>query len=113
LFWLYACVPDLVGEPMDQWANPNSKTQAWMRHYVREVVTRYRDNPTHLGLGARQRILASCQPAERQRPPPQSASLSLGTPDARSARDDLTYEMVGEAFTAFATAVRKDTIRTA
>ena len=28
LFWYYACVPDLVGEPMDQWANPNSKTQA-------------------------------------------------------------------------------------
>ena len=31
LFWFFACVPDLVGEPMDQWANPQSKTQAWMR----------------------------------------------------------------------------------
>ena len=34
LFWFYSCVPDLVGEPMDQWANPQSKTQAWMRQYV-------------------------------------------------------------------------------
>ena len=46
LFWFYSCVPDLVGEPMDQWANPKSKTQAWMREYVRETVTRYRNNPT-------------------------------------------------------------------
>ena len=28
-----------------EWANPRSKTQAFMRDYVREVVTRYRDNP--------------------------------------------------------------------
>ena len=45
LFWLPACVPDLVGEPLDQWANPQSKTIAWMRNYVREVVTRYKDSP--------------------------------------------------------------------
>jgi hypothetical protein len=45
LFWYYACVPDLVGEPMDQWANPRSKTRAWMRDYVREVAARYRDDP--------------------------------------------------------------------
>ena len=45
LFWLYSCVPDLVGESMDQWANPESKTQAGMREYVREFVTRYRNEP--------------------------------------------------------------------
>jgi hypothetical protein len=28
LFWLYSCFPDLVGEAMDQWGNPQSKTHA-------------------------------------------------------------------------------------
>ncbi len=45
LFWSYFMVPDIVGEPMDQWANLQSKTQAFMREYVREVVSRYRNNP--------------------------------------------------------------------
>jgi unsaturated rhamnogalacturonyl hydrolase len=106
LFWYYACVPDLVGEPMDQWANPNSKTQAWMRHYVREVVTRYRDNPTIWAweLGNEFSLHANLLNAKDHRP---KVHHSLGTPDARSERDDLTYEMVGKAFSAFATAVRK------
>ncbi len=38
-------MPDLVGEPMDQWGNPESKVHEWMREYVREVVTRYRYSP--------------------------------------------------------------------
>jgi len=40
LFWLPAAVPDLVGEPLDQWANPESKTRAYMRDYVRDIVAR-------------------------------------------------------------------------
>jgi hypothetical protein len=31
LFWHTSCVPDLVGEPVGEWANPKSKTCAWMR----------------------------------------------------------------------------------
>ena len=105
LFWNYACVPDLVGEPMDQWANPNSKTQAWMRNYVREVVTRYRDNPAIWAweLGNEFSLYANLPNAKDHRP---KVHHSLGTPDARSERDDLTYEMVGKTFTSFATAVR-------
>jgi hypothetical protein len=49
LFWFDSMVPDIVGEPVDQWANPRSKTQSFMREYVREVVTRYRDNPAIWG----------------------------------------------------------------
>ena len=105
LFWYYACVPDLVGEPMDQWANRQSKTQAWMRNYVREVVTRYRDNPTIWAweLGNEFSLRANLPNAKDHRP---KVHHSLGTPDTRSARDDLTYDMVGKAFSAFATAVR-------
>lgn len=45
LFWYYACVPDLVGEPINKWGDPDSKTHAFMRRYVADVVTRYKDSP--------------------------------------------------------------------
>ncbi|MGD0774401.1 MAG: cellulase family glycosylhydrolase [Candidatus Solibacter sp.] len=44
MFWSKVCVPDLVGEPGDQWGNPDSKTQAFIRQYVHEVVGRYRES---------------------------------------------------------------------
>jgi hypothetical protein len=70
------------------------------------VVTRYRDNPTIWAweLGNEFSLHGDLPNAERGRP---KTHRSLGTPDSRSARDDLTYEMIGKAFTAFATAVRK------
>ncbi len=49
LFWYMPMVPDLVGEPCDQWSNPQSKTHEFMRTYVREVVTRYRNSPAIWG----------------------------------------------------------------
>jgi hypothetical protein len=39
LFWYYACVPDLVGEPMDQWGNPESKVHAWMSAVTSKCTT--------------------------------------------------------------------------
>jgi len=45
LFWHSPTVPDLVGEPRDQWGNPQSKTMEFMRNYVHEVVVRYKDSP--------------------------------------------------------------------
>ncbi|MDD5140851.1 MAG: cellulase family glycosylhydrolase [Verrucomicrobiales bacterium] len=45
LFWQNMCVPDMMGEHMDQWGNPDSKTIAFMRQYTHEVVSRYRNSP--------------------------------------------------------------------
>lgn len=106
LFWLFSCVPDLVGEPMDQWANPQSRTQAWMREYVRQVVTRYRDDPAIWAweLGNEYSLQANLPNAKQHRP---AVHPSLGTPETRSARDDLTFDMVRAAFSAFAGEVRK------
>jgi hypothetical protein len=106
LFWLHASVPDLVGEPMDQWANPQSKTHAWMRGYVREVVTRYRDSPAILAweLGNEYSLSASLPNAKEHRP---KAHESLGTPATRSDHDDLTFAMLHVAFTEFGKAVRE------
>ena len=106
LFWFYSCVPDLVDEPMDQWANPKSKTQAWMREYVREVVTRYRDHPTIWAweFGNEYSLPANLPNAKEHRP---AVHPSLGTAAKRSERDDLTFDMMRAAFAAFATEVRK------
>jgi predicted GH43/DUF377 family glycosyl hydrolase len=106
LFWYHACVPDLVGEPMDQWANPAGKTQAFMRQYVREVVTRYRDNPAIWAweFGNEYLLSASLPNAREHRPP---IHPSLGTATNRSERDDLSFAMVRDAYTAFAREVRQ------
>ncbi|MDB6070390.1 MAG: hypothetical protein JWL81_1561 [Verrucomicrobiales bacterium] len=106
LFWHHACVPDLVGESMDQWAEPGSKTRALMNRYIREVVTRYRDNPVIEAweFGNEFSLQASLPNAAEHRPPIQTA---LGTPATRSEKDDLTYAMVRTAFTAFATEIRR------
>lgn len=106
LLWYYACVPDLVGEPMDAWADPNSKTQAWMRQYVREVVTRYRGSRAIWAweFGNEYSLAASLPNAKNHRP---KVGAVLGTPPERSERDELTFKMVRTAFQAFAAEVRK------
>lgn len=106
LFWYFACAPDLVGEPMDQWANPKSKTIAWMQEYVREVVTRYRDNPTIWAweLGNEFSLQAQLPNAKEHRP---GVHPTLGTATSRSDRDDLSYAMVRMAFVEFGKAVKQ------
>ena len=49
LFWESYAVPDLVGEPRDQWGNSQSKTRQFMRTYIREVVSRYVNSPAIWG----------------------------------------------------------------
>jgi hypothetical protein len=106
LFWYNACIPDLVGEPMNQWGNPQSKTIAWMREYVREVVTRYRDSPTILAweLGNEYSLVANLPNAKDHRP---WTHTTLGQPATRSEQDDMTFTMVRVAFTEFGKAVRE------
>ncbi len=106
LFWYYSCIPDLVGESMDQWANPKSKTQAWMREYVREVITRYCNSSSIWAweFGNEYSLQADLPNAREHRPPIHS---TLGTASTRGERDDVTSSMVRAAFTAFADEVRK------
>jgi len=106
LFWNMHTVPDLVGEPCDQWGNPDSKTHAFMREYVREVVTRYLDSPAIAGweFGNEYNLAADLPNAAEHRPP---IIPVLGTPATRSERDELTHEMVRTAVREFAREVRK------
>jgi hypothetical protein len=106
LFWTPATVPDLVGEPLDQWGNTESKTQEYMRRYVHDVVTRYRNSPAIWGweFGNEYNLAADLPSAAENRP---AIVPNMGTPTTRSSRDDLTYAFIRTAFIAFAQEVRK------
>jgi len=49
LFWHTPTFPDLNGEHQDQYANPDSKTIAFIKTYTREIVERYKDSPAIWG----------------------------------------------------------------
>lgn len=106
LFWTVGTVPDLVHESIDQWGNPQSKTQEWMRSYVREVVTRYRQSSAIWAweFGNEYGLVENLPNAAQHR---EAVHPQLGTAATRTERDDLTVEMVRTAFAAFATEVRK------
>jgi hypothetical protein len=106
LFWHWSTVPDLAGEPMDQWGNPDSKTIAWMRNYTREIVTRYNHSPAIWGweFGNEYNLPVDLPNAAQHRP---ATWPVLGTPATRSERDDLKLPMLQTALREFAREVRR------
>jgi len=106
LFWNEATVPDLVGEPVRAWADPASRTRAYMRDYVRDVVRRYRNSPAIWGweFGNEFNLSADLPNAAEHRP---QVVPALGTPASRSAKDEVTYADIRAAFAAFAREVRR------
>ena len=106
LFWNVATVPDLVGEPVSAWGDPRSKTQAYMRAYVKDLVTRCRRSPALWGweFGNEFNLGADLPNAAEHRPP---IVPGLGTPARRSEKDEWSYETIRTAFAAFARTVRR------
>ena len=105
LFWYNACVPDLVGEPLNQWGNPDSKTIAFLRTYTSDVVGRYLDSPAIWAweLGNEYSLAVDLPNAAEQRP---WIVPDRGTPDSRSGDDDLRHDMMMVALREFGAAVR-------
>lgn len=106
LFWANFSVPDLVGEPRNQWGNPNSKTIAFMRRYTRDIVSRYNNSPAIWAWEfGNEYNLEVTRPwaAPEVRPP---IVPELGTPSKRGPADDLTFDMIITAFREFAQVVR-------
>jgi len=105
-FWHAGAVPDLVGEPLDQWGNPRSKTHKFMRQYTREIVTRYKNSAAIWGweFGNEYNLGADLPNASEHRA---HVEPELGTAKSRSERDDLTHDMIRAAFAEFAKEVRK------
>lgn len=106
LFWNMATVPDLVGEPLDQFGNPDSKTIAFIRSYTAEVVRRYQNSPAIWAweFGNEYNLALDLPNAREQRPPvwPQ-----LGTPRERTARDELKFAQLRTAFGEFGRTIRQ------
>ncbi len=105
LFWYDACVPDLVGEPRNQWGNPDSKTIAFMRTYTTDIVARYLDSPAIWAweLGNEYNLAVDLPNAATHRP---WTVPDRGTPDSRSEADDLRHDMLMAALREFGAAVR-------
>jgi hypothetical protein len=106
LFWHVSTVPDLMGEPCSRWGETGSRTMAFMREYTREVVTRYAQSPAIWGweFGNEYNLAADLPNAAEHRP---AVVPDLGTPDARSAEDDLTHTAFRVALREFALEVRR------
>ena len=105
-FWYLATVPDTVGEPVSAWGDAKSKTRAYMRRYVKDVVTRYRDEPAIWGweFGNEYCLAADLPNASEHRP---AVAPSLGTPAARTAADEIGYAALHNAYAGFAREVRR------
>ncbi len=106
LFWRTATYPDLFDEYNQDWGDPNSRTREFMRTYVREVVTRYRDSPAIWGWEFANEMNLSCDLPNGmeflgQTIPQLKVNLE------KDERNLMTYEVAGAAFTAFAQEVRR------
>jgi hypothetical protein len=106
LFWHHSTLPDLVGEWVNQWGNPSSKTIAFMCSYVKQVVSRYRDSPAIWGweMGNEYNLVADL-PGENSHLP--QITVENGTPSFRTKNDKLTTTDIRVAFVEFAQSVRQ------
>lgn len=106
LFWHFPTVPDMMGEPIDQLGNRQSKTIAFIRQYTAEVVSRYKDSPAVWGweLGNEYNLGVDLPNAAKSRP---WVAPRLKTPSSRSARDDLTSAEMLVVIDEFARTVRR------
>lgn len=104
LFWNYSTVPDLMHEPMNAWGDPKSRTQKFMRRYTRELVKRYRRSPAIWAWEFGNELNDQVELPPKFRP---GVAPELGTPAARSEKDDMTSDVMLTAFRQFAKVVRK------
>jgi len=101
LFWTKFSVSDVVGESVNQIGNPASKTMAYARKYVRDVVSRYKDSPAIWGweIGNEFNLAADL---DKQGEPPLGypyVLASKGTPAQRGPADRITSQDVETYFT--------------
>jgi hypothetical protein len=106
LFWYLPTVPDLVGEPIDQLGNPDSKAIALVREYTAEVVRRYQASPAIWAweFGNEYNLAVDLPNAREQRPP---VWPNLGTPRERTAQDELKSAQMLTAFVEFGRTIRQ------
>ena len=106
LFWHLSTVVDLMGEPVGQLGNPQSRSRTFIRQYTKEMVTRYRNSPAIWGweLGNEYNLAADLPNAAQHRPP---LWPKLGTATYRTELDDFTSAMMTSLLADFAAVVRQ------
>jgi len=106
LFWRTQTYPDLFDEYQDQWANPESKCNAFMANYVKEVVTRYVNSPAIWGWEFANELNLSCDlPNGMEFLGRKIPHLKVNL--EKHERNLMTYEIASAAWEAFAVEVRK------
>ncbi|MFA6185759.1 MAG: cellulase family glycosylhydrolase [Phycisphaerae bacterium] len=105
LFWFIETVPDIAGEHMDQYGNPNSQTVKFLRQYTIEVVTRYKDSPAIWAWELGNEYMLKADIPDKKIG---TANIRVedGTPATRSDRDYFRRTFLREAYWQFADAVR-------
>ncbi len=107
LFWAAQTVPDLVGEHLNEEANPRSKSIAFIKQYTTDMVLRYRDSPAIWGWEfGNEYNLDVDLPDAFKNGFVQAVVPALGTPDHRTADDVITAASFHTAVTVFAATVR-------
>jgi hypothetical protein len=107
LFWNAAAISDLVGEPLNQWGNPNSKTISFMRRYTDEIVSRYKNSPAIWGWEFGNEMNAYVDLLEQATNFRAQMAPEAGTPAVRTAADEITSDHLRVALVEFAAVVRK------
>ena len=106
LFWNLATVPDLVGEPIQELGNTNSRSLSLIRRFTADVVGRYSKSPAIWAweFGNEGALSADLPNAAQQRPP---VVPELGTPSRRTEKDELTSGELHLALVEFARTIRQ------
>ncbi len=107
LFWFYAAVPDLMGEHLNQWGNPNSKTIEFMRTYTSEMVQRYKNSPAIWGWEFSNEVNLYLSFTGQKNPSLPGVSPTQGTPVQRTSEDVIDTEIYGYALKEFSATIRK------
>ncbi len=105
VFWNYAAIPDLMGEPMTAWGRADSKTSKLAKKMTDELVERYKGRSVIWAweFGNELMLRADLPNAERLRP---QLNPGKGTPVSRSEKDDLSSNEILDAYGRFASSVR-------
>jgi len=106
LFWHPAAVSDLCDEPQGAWGDPESKTIAFAKQYVREVVGRYVDSPAIWAWEFGNEFNLGCNLPNRAEHRPRILP-HLGTRTERSEADDITTPILVSAMTTIGAAIRE------
>ena len=106
LIWTPVIISDVAGEHVDQWGNPKSKTIAFMRRYVADIATRYKDSPALWGyeMGNEYNLYTDLPNAADSRP---RVHILDGSVWWRTKRDDMKHPALVMAYVEFATQIRR------